>query len=536
MKKISILFIGLSLILTSCGSSKKSVSKPISKTENPAEVTENEVDVVSSKEESSMNLTTQLYINKFAETAKEEMQIYKIPASITLAQGILESNSGNSDLTKQSNNHFGIKCHKKWTGKTIFYDDDTKNECFRVYEEPASSFKDHSVFLSSRRRYSGLFALDKGDYIAWAQGLREAGYATDRDYPKKLIKIINKYKLYKYDKEVLGDAYEAESKNTLSYVVKSGETLTDIARMKGVKLEELKRINHLMTDKVMVGQKILLKPENDLLEESYVVTNLDNSSDSNVNNPDFHVVQQGESLFGISRRYKMSIKRIRKYNNLNSNDIQIGQKLYLHQVDRSVSHPVVHKPVVKQEEVVVYEQPKSVEVEETVVETPVNQDIEVESVEKPEKSVVSQEESKKVEVATYVEPEQPKTVKLIRKKTVPDYHTVAKGETLYGIAYKYNLSIPELRKLNHIKKNTIRIGQQLKLKRSVASQASYEIIEPQVPTDNKSNTTTSSSYRVVKGDTLYSIATRNKMSVSQLKRLNHLTGNGIYVGQILLLE
>ncbi len=132
------------------------------------------------------------YIAKFNEVAMQEMREFKIPASITLAQGILESSSGNSELTKKSNNHFGIKCHKEWKGKRTYYDDDEKGECFRVYKDPKTSFRDHSIFLTGRERYSNLFKLKKGDYISWAKGLSTAGYATDKRYPAKLIAVIEK--------------------------------------------------------------------------------------------------------------------------------------------------------------------------------------------------------------------------------------------------------------------------------------------------------------------------------------------------------
>ena len=129
-----------------------------------------------------------------------EMHEYKIPASITLAQGILESGNGRSQLASKSNNHFGIKCHKGWKGQRVYHDDDAKGECFRKYTYVATSYKDHSKFLSTRRRYADLFKLRKTDYKGWARGLKKAGYATDRKYPKKLIKIIEDYKLYEFDK------------------------------------------------------------------------------------------------------------------------------------------------------------------------------------------------------------------------------------------------------------------------------------------------------------------------------------------------
>ena len=139
------------------------------------------------------------YIDRYGEVAVSEMLRSGIPASITLAQGLLESDCGRSHLAVSANNHFGIKCHSDWTGEKFFKDDDEKNECFRVYEKSEDSFRDHSDFLSGRDRYKSLFQLDRTDYKAWAKGLRKAGYATDPKYPEKLIRIIEEYGLSKFD-------------------------------------------------------------------------------------------------------------------------------------------------------------------------------------------------------------------------------------------------------------------------------------------------------------------------------------------------
>ena len=145
---------------------------------------------------------TSEYIEYFKDIAMQEMIDYGIPASITLAQGILESGSGKGRLAVEANNHFGIKCHK-WDGDKIFHDDDKKNECFRKYKDPQTSFRDHSVFLTTRSRYEFLFDFKIDDYVSWSEGLKKAGYATDPNYPQKLINIIERYKLYEYDKIVV---------------------------------------------------------------------------------------------------------------------------------------------------------------------------------------------------------------------------------------------------------------------------------------------------------------------------------------------
>lgn len=139
------------------------------------------------------------YIQMYRDIAVKEMMVYRIPASITLAQGILESNAGRSRLAREANNHFGIKCHKDWIGKSFYQDDDEKNECFRKYENATESFRDHSYFLSLRERYKGLFELDITDYQGWAKGLKAAGYATNPAYATKLIAIIEQFSLHRFD-------------------------------------------------------------------------------------------------------------------------------------------------------------------------------------------------------------------------------------------------------------------------------------------------------------------------------------------------
>jgi flagellum-specific peptidoglycan hydrolase FlgJ len=143
---------------------------------------------------------TSAYIKKYRKIAIKEMRNYRIPASITLAQAILESGSGQSKLAKNGRNHFGIKCTSDWNGRTILEDDDKKDECFRKYRKAKHSFRDHSEFLANKKRYAFLFELDKRDYKAWANGLKKAGYATNPNYPTLLINLIEKYNLEKYDK------------------------------------------------------------------------------------------------------------------------------------------------------------------------------------------------------------------------------------------------------------------------------------------------------------------------------------------------
>lgn len=207
--------------------------------------------------------TVILYIENYSPIAKEEMLQYGIPASITLAQGILESGAGRGELSAKSNNHFGIKCHKGWTGERVYHDDDKLQECFRKYKDPKYSFRDHSLFLTQRSRYNDLFQYKKDDYKSWAKGLKKAGYATDPKYPDKLIRIIETFELYIYDEEVLGKKKlkkkEKKSSNIKTYVVEKGDTLYSISKKFNLTVDTLKKYNDLDSNSIDVGQVLNLQ-------------------------------------------------------------------------------------------------------------------------------------------------------------------------------------------------------------------------------------------------------------------------------------
>ena len=202
------------------------------------------------------------YIDQYKDIAKSNMAQYGIPASIILGQGILESGAGTGPLSALANNHFGIKCHKEWTGPSVKYDDDEAQECFRKYEAGSLSYKDHSVFLSGRPRYMSLFSLDKDDYAAWAKGLKNAGYATDPKYPDKLIGIIERYQLSKYDFEVLGKKYiqpevgESITINSQTYQVMHGDTLYSISKKFNLTIDDLRRKNNISDNAISIGQNL----------------------------------------------------------------------------------------------------------------------------------------------------------------------------------------------------------------------------------------------------------------------------------------
>ncbi|MFB0910566.1 MAG: glucosaminidase domain-containing protein, partial [Flavobacterium sp.] len=210
------------------------------------------------------------YISQYKDIAMSNMKIYGIPASIILAQGILESGAGRGDLCIRANNHFGIKCHEGWTGESVRHDDDSSQECFRKYYEPAESFNDHALFLTGRSRYASLFKLPKEDYKGWANGLRRAGYATDPKYPDKLISYIERYNLGQYDAIVMGKDYAPiekqetriaafESQNRSLYEVQKGDTLYSISKKYNLLVTELKQINNLSANTISIGQRLRVK-------------------------------------------------------------------------------------------------------------------------------------------------------------------------------------------------------------------------------------------------------------------------------------
>ncbi len=208
------------------------------------------------------------YVIQYKNVAMGNMKSYGIPASIILAQGILESGAGRGTLAQNSNNHFGIKCHKDWTGETVRHDDDAEQECFRKYKDPSESYKDHALFLTTRNRYAGLFRLEKDDYEGWARGLRAAGYATDPKYPEKLISYIERYNLHQYDAQVLGKNYVpiennqparpiiASASDSSLYEVQKGDTLYSISKKFSISVDELKAKNGLSDNAISIGQKL----------------------------------------------------------------------------------------------------------------------------------------------------------------------------------------------------------------------------------------------------------------------------------------
>jgi flagellum-specific peptidoglycan hydrolase FlgJ len=249
--------------------SKKSSAKKNSGTISNKKSTENNV-----SESQILSATTRVkvtndmilaYIEKYKSVAQSNRDKYGIPASIILGQAILESGSGTGPLSLYANNHFGIKCHKNWMGESIKYDDDSVDECFRKYDNPYDSFRDHAVFLTSGFRYANLFKFDIKDYKSWASGLKNAGYATDSLYPSKLIGIIERYQLYKYDGESHFSNKQVESQNDIFvsndsfHVVTKGDTLYSISKKYNISIESLKLKNNFVDNALSIGQSIIIK-------------------------------------------------------------------------------------------------------------------------------------------------------------------------------------------------------------------------------------------------------------------------------------
>lgn len=281
MKKLTLLIL-IIFFLGSCKAKKRTtsiatkrkttVTKRTINRKPPRKITVDRVpkadDIVESLKRKNPKLNESIleYIKEYNDIAIAEMLRYKIPASITLAQGILESNRGKGRLAVKANNHFGIKCHKSWKGRRIYHDDDARQECFRKYDHPLSSFEDHSLFLFGRKRYAALFDLKLTNYKGWARGLKKAGYATDPKYPKKLISLIERYELYRFDdfhKKYPGGVTKKStnkpSKNAKYYIVKKGDTFYSIAKRYGMKVDRLKWLNGIKTNNLDVGQKLLVE-------------------------------------------------------------------------------------------------------------------------------------------------------------------------------------------------------------------------------------------------------------------------------------
>jgi len=249
----------------------------------------------------------QIYIDTYDVTAMREMKQYGIPASITLAQGILESGDGKSSLAKKSNNHFGIKCHGDWKGQKVYHDDDKKDECFRKYKEPDASFRDHSLFLANRSRYAFLFDLKQDDYKGWAKGLQKAGYATSKTYSKRLITIIEDNELQRFDEKVLNGTEDwlsgtivMVSTNNLEYITLDDEqSLEDIAKEFEINLDKLIMYNDLRWDsEVTKNARIYIQKKKTKGPTKY------------------YSVKSGDTMYSISQKMGITLTKLYSRNKM----------------------------------------------------------------------------------------------------------------------------------------------------------------------------------------------------------------------------
>lgn len=275
------------------------------------------------------------YIALYKDDAIREMQLFHVPASITLAQGMLESDNGNSALAVYANNHFGIKCHKEWTGETYTQDDDTKDECFRKYGAVYDSYVDHSEFLKTRPRYASLFELKMTDYVGWAKGLKSAGYATDPKYADRLIDLIERYKLNEYDKleglpPIAAEPQKTEGTKTVAangmnrreiylnnnrkYIVaKQGDTFMKLAQELEMGVWQLYKYNDMNKDSSLKqGQMLYLQPKRNKCSD------------------DKCQVRPGETMHDISQKYGVKLRKLYLYNNMEpGTQPKAGQVIYL---------------------------------------------------------------------------------------------------------------------------------------------------------------------------------------------------------------
>ena len=249
------------------------------------------------------------YIHKYKEVAVEEMRLYHIPASITLAQGLLESGAGRGTLARKSNNHFGIKCGGSWGGPTVRHDDDARNECFRAYSHAKESYRDHSKFLRSGARYAFLFRLPITDYKGWAKGLKKAGYATDPQYANRLISIIELYDLSKYERKgslkwekQFPNPHQPYLANGLLYIVaRPGDTFKSLGKEMGISHRKIRKYNELPKDYVFRGGEVVyLEKKHRKATKEHIV----------------YVVREGDSMYSISQKFGVRLERLYKLNKM----------------------------------------------------------------------------------------------------------------------------------------------------------------------------------------------------------------------------
>ena len=416
--------------------------------------------------------TREQYIEKYKNLAIKEMNRAGVPASITMAQGILESSNGNSRLSRKGNNHFGIKCKSTWKGKTMRANDDAPNECFRAYDSPEESYRDHSDFLRNNWRYHELFDLDITNYKGWARGLRKAGYATNQSYHTMLINLVEKHELYKLDimsaEPLITKPVVLQNEVPIVYAEKD-ETIESIADENELTNRQIYKYNDLKDgQKIEEGDIVYLKPKRRRGSQK------------------FHTVKSNESMYQISQQYGIKLKHLYRRNRLEMGAEPIeGSQLYM-RGKRTKTDSLATKT-------------------ENQIEK--------------EKEAFVNPHNVKVEKAPPIEKE---------NIDLPPYHVVVKGDNIYRIAEKYHVFEEDLLKWNKISALQLTLGRKIYLTKESAEKALEE--NPEVPKDDPVIPATK--YHIVKkGETVYRITQMYHITAEQLARWNRLTGNQINIGQ-----
>lgn len=399
-----------------------------------------------------------------------------VPASITMAQGILESSDGNSRLARLGNNHFGIKCKSDWKGKSMLADDDAPDECFRAYDSPEESYKDHSEFLRSNWRYHELFDLDVTDYKGWAKGLRKAGYATNKSYHTILINLIERHELYKLDlmspKPLATKPLVLQNDVPVVYAEKD-ETLESIADENDLSNRQIYKYNDLKEGQtIKEGDIVYLKPKRRRGSEKY------------------HTLKEGETMYMISQQYGIKLKHLYRRNRLEMGEEPLdGTQLYMKGKRKKADSVEV----------------KSVEEAEKVVEQFVNpHSVEIEKAPPIEKELID----------------------------LPPYHVVEKGDNIYRIAEKYHVFEEDLLRWNKISALQLTLGRKIYLTEESARKALDKQPVNATRTEDTVKPKATTKYHTVEaGETVYRITQKYNITAEQLRTWNKLTGNNIYVGQ-----
>mgnify|MGYP006424832683 CR=1 FL=1 len=477
------------------------------------------------------------YIDQYKVLAVREMQRTGIPASITLAQGLLESGSGQSELSRKANNHFGIKCKKQWNGATMKADDDRPNECFRAYASPEASYRDHSNFLLENNRYNSLFELAPDDYKGWARGLRRAGYATNSRYDKLLINLIEGYQLDRFDDGVVGQpivpepAFDEDGhpkpftfNGLQATMVQEGEDWDSLSKRLEVSAAVLRRFNDQQpTDPLRPGMLLYLERKHRRSQQAEI-----------------HLFKEGETMQYVAQLYGIRLKRLYKLNRMEPEQRPAGGvKLRLQEkrdeTPRLYFRTVMVKPAQQREP---QQAEKAPEIETAA--PPATRIPESTSDEKsssaPKPAAQSKSPSAQGRPSSEEEPGE------ASEKTVPKkdgsrrkVHTVRAGETLYAISRQTSIPVDKLMKWNGLEKASLSVGQKLFVEApsSTGPQPIRQSEADKTPSTKGADKENQDYiiYKVAPGDTLYSIAEEHDVGVNNISKANQMNSLDIEPGQ-----